>query len=276
MAQPRKMGNPWVWREAPLLPVGFWGWGLGPVEAEIYVLTRCLPVSPQESSDTSHTTIEDEDTKVSNLPALSAGSLVEQATGRWGAGTAKASSCDEGWLPGPGRLRLGTDWHWAVSGRVSKQSLADLGSPDQCGIHCPGRDRFSAWAPKLLEGLCTQFPWLNLLFLLSKVLKPVPTQLAVDTWMGIEGISWAYCWAAGWEACAPFPTQGSQAKLKQALSGTSAPGCRALYAHPWSLFHLSFLSCPRRGSGLHSTWSRVTGPAWRSLPLSHTREWALG
>lgn len=121
------MGNPWVWREAPLLPVGFWGWGLGPVGAEVHVLTLPPRVS-QESSTAPTPTIEDERHKVSNHspPAELVGE--EPLAGGELQDSKEACVCDEGDLlrPEP-RQGLGTDWHWADLGQSIRQSLADLG-----------------------------------------------------------------------------------------------------------------------------------------------------
>lgn len=133
--------------------------------------------------------------------------------------------------------------------------------------------RFSAWAPKLLQGLCTQFPWLNLLFLLSKVLKPVPTQLAVDTWVGSKGhFLRSLLGGQVAETGTPFPTQGSQAKLAEALSEPhQCPRVPGGVCSPWRPSStLSFLSCPREGIWSALYLGQVTGPCLGSPPLSHT------
>lgn len=82
-------GDPWGWCEAPALPVGFWGSG--------HVLTRCLPVSPQESSDSTHTTIEDEDTKGTLAPRLRGQRGGPLAGGELG--WRKAEACGAGVCP---------------------------------------------------------------------------------------------------------------------------------------------------------------------------------
>lgn len=47
-----------------------------------HFLIRCLPMSPQESSDSTHTTIEDEDTKgTSVLPTCSGRQMGRQRAG---------------------------------------------------------------------------------------------------------------------------------------------------------------------------------------------------
>lgn len=128
-------GDPWGWCEAPALPVGFWGSG--------HVLTRCLPVSSQESSDSTHTTIEDEDTKgIPRLPACGG-----SGAGHWRVGSRDGErprpvmrACaqgltllraavppEPGYRPAPGSLRN------------SIQAEPDgPGLPEQRGSHCPG------------------------------------------------------------------------------------------------------------------------------------------
>ena len=113
---------------------------------------------------------------------------------------------------------------------------------------------FSAWAPNLLRELCTQFPWLNLLFLLSKVLKPVPTQLAVDMQMGSKGHFLGSLLGGRLQRRVPHsPLRDPRLSwLRLCLCPTNAPGCLALCAHPGTpLPPSAFSAAPGRGSGPH-------------------------
>ena len=181
--------------------------GPGPCGGKGHILTRCLPVSPQESSDSTQTTIEDEDTKGIQSPHLWGWWAGHWRVGSWdskghvlrrGADLFRATAPPE---PGYGLVLGGL-------GQSIQAEPGGPGHPDQRGSHCPGWDGSlhgppscsGSCAPSFHGGICCFFSQRSLNLCL-------PSWQLICGWAA-RGISWAHCWGAGCRDVCPIPHSG--------------------------------------------------------------------